>query len=546
MGLSKHVADEAFKQALAGTPYRYVALLGSGGMGSVVEAEHTGLAKPVALKLLLEEMCDSPELIDRMRIEAQALARIEHPNLVRVLDFAMTPAGRAYLAMERLDGVTLAFELERRGWLPVSESLGIVAQAARGLAAAQALGLVHRDVKPQNLFLCHGPEPRLVKVLDFGIAKVVEDAVLSRVLPPQFVTRTGFTMGTPRYSAPEQITGGPVSPATDVYAAGIVLYRCLTGRHPFAHWKNLEDIQRAHLFEMPRRPSEVGSQPISPEVDRLVLRAMAKWPADRFVTAADLAREIEAVLSGTPASLDSRTAPTLTSEPRPLPRTDAPTVATGGPPMPRLPSGQTVLAVPREEAQPPEFPEAARSVSRGWGEALGIGALLAGVANLAWNTVAIQMEVFALVDPLGFVTAYKGPPPPDGDIALYTRLGASVEIVRYLMLAAIGAALVWIGIRFLRKSPGAYGLTRIWSTWSLVAVVVGTLIEIAVVLPLNAMLNTAMRHEVQAQALGFGLSLVHMLATGLMQAAFIVAFRVGAGRLERAAAANLSRGPAPG
>jgi serine/threonine-protein kinase len=283
---------------LEGTAYRVIATLGRGGMGDVVEAEHVALGKRVVVKLLQQRHADRADYADRMRIEAQALAKIAHPNLVAVTDFGQTARGQTFLVMERLHGRTLREELEARGVLPVLEAIDVVAQSLAGLSAAHAAGLVHRDVKLDNLFLCDAVDGRRqVKVLDFGLAKVIGVMGESTPAPLAFPTAEGVAMGTPRFFSPEQATGKPVDPRTDVYAAGAVLYTLLAGRSPFEHHDSLLALARAHAFEMPEPPSRFAPQAIPPALDEAVLRALAKDPDERFPSAQAFAAELERIAS---------------------------------------------------------------------------------------------------------------------------------------------------------------------------------------------------------------------------------------------------------
>lgn len=294
---------------LDGTPYRYIAPLGRGAMGDVVEAEHVALGKRVVVKLLQERHAHRPDYIDRMRIEAQALAKISHPNLVQVTDFGQTAQGRTFLVMERLRGRNLREELEERKFLPVLEAMNIVRQSLQGLAAAHDAGIVHRDVKLENLFLCDSSSNRrAVKVLDFGVAKVIGVAGDNTPLPLAFPTAEGVAMGTPRYFSPEQARGREVDWRTDVYAAGIVLYTLVTGRGPFDHHTTLLELTRAHAFEQPENPSRIAQQFVPPELDAAILKALAKEPIDRFPTAFSFAVELERISARLNAEQKQQTA----------------------------------------------------------------------------------------------------------------------------------------------------------------------------------------------------------------------------------------------
>lgn len=283
------------RDPLAGTAYRFLGALGKGGMGEVVLAEHVLLGKRVVVKLLHARFSGDPRFADRLLVEAKSLARVEHPNVLVVSDVGRTPSGRPYLVTEHLQGRTLGDELRARGPLPVSEALGIARQVLAGLAAAHAQGIIHRDVKLDNVFLCEGARPGspLVKVIDFGVAKVLpREGGATRRLGPLYPTEEGVLVGSPRYVAPEQVRGGTIDARTDVYATGLLLYTMLAGRGPFAHLTEVMDLLDAHLNEIPAPPSQHAPQPIVPELERAVLRALAKAPPDRFQSAALFADEL--------------------------------------------------------------------------------------------------------------------------------------------------------------------------------------------------------------------------------------------------------------
>ena len=298
---------------LDGTPYRTVAPLGEGGMGEVVLAEHRNLGHVVAVKLVRLDHGDEesrpeaihPQLIERARIEAQAGARIRHENLVAVHGFDTTPAGRPYLVMEYLDGQTLQSRLVHAGGgpLPLLESIELVIQILRGLSAVHRAGLVHRDLKPSNVFLAApskeevaaGKRKSTVKVLDLGLAKVVELTTAATPDPLKFPTKAGVVLGTPRYMAPEQVgASGQVDARADLYAVGLILYRMLCGRGPFDKARTYEDVLRAQAIEEPEPPSahltsSAGRPPLPAALDALVLQCLAKRPGDRPESAEMLA-----------------------------------------------------------------------------------------------------------------------------------------------------------------------------------------------------------------------------------------------------------------
>ena len=209
--------------AIAGK-YRLLRPLGKGSMGEVWAALHINLGREVALKLIYE---GSPELAARLKREAQACGRLEHPNIVRVYDFGETDGGDPFLVMEMLAGETLADRLARRQRLPLGEAVSIALDVARALRAAHEAGVIHRDLKPANVFLCQRPEGETVKVLDFGVSKILSVDDMS-------VTTTGALVGSPAYMSPEQARAlREIDPRADVWSAGVLLFEMLTGQRPF-------------------------------------------------------------------------------------------------------------------------------------------------------------------------------------------------------------------------------------------------------------------------------------------------------------------------
>jgi len=267
--------------------YRLKKNIGRGGMGEVWEAYHSGLQRNVALKILRPDQDANPEVVQRFEQEVAALCRLTHPNTVRVFDYGVTEDGIWYYAMELLEGQTL-FELVRvTQRLEVSRALHIAHQVTRALAEAHSHGIVHRDVKPENVFITQaGGEPDFVKVLDFGIAKLSHEAANVSL------TRTGAIFGTPAYMSPEAANGRPMDSRSDVYGLGAVLYCMLAGHPPF-ECASATELLMAHVNTPPTSLRELNDVAVSAEVDELVLRCLAKNPDDRFNNAGQLAQAIE-------------------------------------------------------------------------------------------------------------------------------------------------------------------------------------------------------------------------------------------------------------
>lgn len=289
------------RDPLEGTNYRFIRHIGSGAMGEVVQAEHLGLAKLVAVKLLRSGWAHDATWSDRFRLEYQALASLnQHRNIVQVFDSGETPDGRPFFVMEWLEGRTLRQETAKSGPFPVEEAIRLVRQVLSGLQEAHAAGVVHRDIKPANLFLCKGAEG-IVKILDFGVAKLVgRPGEARRPAPLAVPTTEGVTVGTPRFLAPEQALGEAVDGRTDLYATAAVLYWMIAGKDPFHEHGDGANVMRAHVSIQPRPPSAIAEQPIPPALDGVILKALAKRPDDRQATVAQFASELEGALRGPP------------------------------------------------------------------------------------------------------------------------------------------------------------------------------------------------------------------------------------------------------
>ncbi|HSO36638.1 MAG TPA: serine/threonine-protein kinase [Labilithrix sp.] len=269
---------------LAGTPYRLLKKIGEGASGEVFEAEHVELGRRYAVKVLTSAHAAAHDAVDRFRREARAVAKLSHPNLVQLHDFGKSTDGRVFLAMELLSGVTLDIHAEKGlGW---RESIRLALQATRALEAAHAAGVVHRDLKPQNLFLTTDGD---LKLLDFGVAMALAETGDEH-------KQKGFAVfGTPEYMAPEQVAGENVDARCDIYALGCVLYELVTGTRPFEGSPVV--VMGKQLREQAERPRSRAPHAIIPgELEAVIMKALAKAKEDRFATALALREALEAAL----------------------------------------------------------------------------------------------------------------------------------------------------------------------------------------------------------------------------------------------------------
>jgi serine/threonine-protein kinase len=289
------VADLAGKE-IAGR-YRILAKLGEGGMGAVYRGEQISLRRAVAVKLLRAELSANQVLLRRFSAEAEAVAKLSHPNTVNVYDFGQDTDGSLFIAMELIEGRSLRSAIANEGPFPPQRALHIAAQVAASLADAHAHAIVHRDLKPDNVMLQdRGRQKDVVRVLDFGIAKLRDDSRATQ----QAMTQAGDMLGTPQYMAPEQIKGEAIDGRTDVYALGCMLYEMVTGRMPFEAPTIMAMLSK-HLIEAPVPPSQRRPDlGLSPALDQLVLAAMAKDPARRPPTMDQLGEQIAALAATLP------------------------------------------------------------------------------------------------------------------------------------------------------------------------------------------------------------------------------------------------------
>ncbi|HEX2572208.1 MAG TPA: protein kinase [Polyangia bacterium] len=304
--------------------------IGEGGTGVVYKAKQLAVDKTIALKVLGAHVSSDPLWVKRFHNEARAAAKLDNPHTVRIIDFGQTKEGLLFIAMEYLQGRSLRQEIEKFGRLPAQRVLRIITQAAESVHEAHTLGIIHRDIKPDNLFLLDRGGNDFVKVLDFSVAKVDD--------PDAIKTKVGVVLGTPEYMSPEQGRGAALGPQSDIYAFGVVLYECLVGKPPFVS-KIPTEVVIAHVRDPP--PPLQGVPEV---VARLVMKALDKDPAKRQVSAEALARECEAALLALGVSITPTSgqhailnAPSLT----PQPFAAVPPGATPSQPFAAMPPGAT-------------------------------------------------------------------------------------------------------------------------------------------------------------------------------------------------------------
>jgi eukaryotic-like serine/threonine-protein kinase len=307
--------------------------IGEGGFGAVYRARQTQMNRVVALKVLHARMAKDPQVIGRFRREAQASSLLRAPHTVQVYDFDQTPEGVMYLAMEMLQGESLHAVLHDAGTLEPVRVARILDGIAESLGEAHGHGIVHRDIKPENIFLEPRPSADFVKVLDFGIAKIVTGDG-GNAGPA--LTAVGQTLGTLEYMSPEQLMGQQLDGRSDLYAIGVLAYEMLTGGLPFPA-KTPGEMITGHLKVVPKPPSTTG-KPIPPLLDQIVIRLLEKNRDVRYRDAAELRADLARVIAGETAARGAALAATAAAPPpaaanyvQPLPAVpqNAPGIATG-------------------------------------------------------------------------------------------------------------------------------------------------------------------------------------------------------------------------
>ena len=274
--------------------YHIIKKLGEGGMGAVYLGEHVKMGRKSAIKVMAASMSQDPDAISRFNREASNASRISHPNVCQIYDFGETPDGTIYLAMEFIEGQSLKDLVEKEGALPAARAAHIIRQAADALQAAHDLGIVHRDIKPDNIMIVRGKGgDDVVKVVDFGIARAVGGDE-----PGQKVTKTGLVVGTPEYMSPEQLSGDKLDGRSDIYSLALVLYRMVTGVLPF----QADSAQETMIKRLTDDPAPLtDSRPdieFPPKLQLVMNTALARRAEERYQTASEFGRDTADTVAG--------------------------------------------------------------------------------------------------------------------------------------------------------------------------------------------------------------------------------------------------------
>lgn len=294
--------QNALLGSIIGGRYRVESVLGQGGMGAVYRVQHLTIRKNMALKVLSRKMMNIPTVVARFEREAKLAAHLDHPNVVSASDYGRMDDGRFYLVLEYVEGKELRSVLDQaNGPLPPARAIYIARQIVSALSRAHTLGIVHRDLKPQNIMLeRRDGQDDFVRVLDFGLALLSRhldstgDEAQGLKTAPK-ITKTGEIFGTPPYMSPEQTVGGATDIRTDLYALGVLLYEMLTGVRPFPGPTPLAFIQQHLAWPVPSFKQRAPKVRVAADIEALVLRLLAKQPADRFQTPEELMKAVDLV-----------------------------------------------------------------------------------------------------------------------------------------------------------------------------------------------------------------------------------------------------------
>ncbi len=321
IGTAPSASEDGLVGSVLSERYRIIRQIGEGGMGLVYEAEHVAIEKRVALKVLRDDFSNRPEVVERFKQEAKSASKIGNDHIVDISDFGSTPSGASYFVMELLEGEDLADALQREGSISVERAVDILLQCCKALGAAHAKGIVHRDMKPENIFLTQRDgQPDFVKIVDFGIAKMSD--IETPGAPGRKLTKTGMIFGTPEYMSPEQAAGKPLDHRVDIYALAVILFEMVTGRVPFVG-DTFMGILTQHMFEDPPRLEEVNPHAtVSDALAAFIYRGLAKEADERFASCDEMADVLRDAMdgyapsapvaraSGTPRHIARRSTPT--------------------------------------------------------------------------------------------------------------------------------------------------------------------------------------------------------------------------------------------
>ena len=319
--------------------YKLLERLGAGGMGEVWRAEDTKLLRELAIKILPAQLASDPEWKSRFLREARTVAQLNHPNIATIYNIEETRDNTLFIAMELVQGESVAAMISRGGRIMAADAVRIAVHVADGLSEAHAKGIIHRDIKPDNILV----SPRFVKVLDFGIAKKVGGTA------DPGLTQGGMVMGTPHYMSPEQALGRPVDPRTDIFSLGVVLYEMLSGTKPFTGEAITEVMLKIVMSEA--RDISTTATGITPKLADIVRRCMAKEPDQRFPNCDELRDQLAASLRASNDRLRQSSIPTIsvrkTPRPSEAPRAEPPPQPVA-PPTP-APTPVSVPSIPGEK-----------------------------------------------------------------------------------------------------------------------------------------------------------------------------------------------------
>jgi eukaryotic-like serine/threonine-protein kinase len=388
--------------------------LGIGGMSQVQLAFDRRLERRVAIKLLAEHLAEDPTFVSRFQREAQAAARLIHPNIVQVFDSGQDErTGQYFIAMEYIEGSSCAEILRDDGWVEVDEAVGIVEQACEGLHYAHRHGVVHRDVKPGNLLRSREGE---VKLADFGIAKATEQSS---------ITQVGSVLGTAAYLAPEQARGEEAGPRADLYALGVVAYQLISGRLPY----EAASLTELALKQQQEEPAMLDTlvAACTPELAYAVARALALDPRERYESARAMGRAIGDGALGIAVAVDRRSEGLPIGQPRArsaAPATEATTVLAGASRSSEGATRREAAVVPRKPRRGPARQPAARSVAA-------TPRRSAGARRLTSAVVAL----LALAGVIALIVVLSSPAPTKVTLrnVFYNDVQESAEALRQLV-----------------------------------------------------------------------------------------------------------------